>query len=141
MTAALKVGWQDREPPLPPVAVCATGDAAVQLGRRLLREDPTVLSDLVGVGGPGLLCVAGSPDRLPWVDGVVYLGRDPAAPGVLLPTTMVPDVPVGLLARALLRKVEEHPIVVLPRDRRVFTMASARPLDRDLLEAWLEVRA
>jgi hypothetical protein len=53
----------------------------------------------------------------------------------------VSEVPVALLARAIVRKMPEHPVVVLPHPRRLFSMAGARPLDRELLQAWLEVRA
>jgi hypothetical protein len=54
------------------------------------------------VSGPDVLLVVG--DELPWADGVVYLGRDPDAPKLLLPTTLMPEVPVDLFERALLHK-------------------------------------
>ena len=38
--------------------------------------------------------VLGATEALPWVDGVNYLGRDPDAPRLLLPTMLRPAVAV-----------------------------------------------
>lgn len=99
----ITVGWRARAVPLDPLAVVGTGLVATALlecaeGLRGVRTSDAVV--LVG-------------DDLPWVDGCRYLGRDPAAPGVYLPTELEPDVPVALFAAALQRR-HAGPVAVWP---------------------------
>ncbi len=126
-----------REEPLPPAVLAAFGPAAARLRERLLRMSDEALAALSGVAGEGLLLVIGA--DLPWVDGAVYLGRDPAAPALFLPTTLESAVPSALLERALRNRNprELAPLAVLPGDTglRVVPLGVARPIDRGVLEA------
>jgi hypothetical protein len=128
------VEWVARATPLAPSGVIARGAAAPALARRLLSHD---LADLACVAGPGLLVLLGA--DLPWVDGVVYVGRDPAAPELLLPTALAPTVAPPLLAHAVKRTVDGSPIAVIPG--LIVPCADARTIDRGLLAAWLEAAA
>src|SRR5690349_16891045 len=92
--------WRPRMYPLEPAAVVAQGEADRRLAARLLSLNDEGLSRLQGVSGTGLLLILGAADELPWVDGAIYLGRDPAAPALLLPTNLEPNLPVSLLQRA-----------------------------------------
>ena len=65
--------------------------AAVQ---RRLAADPT--APLRGARADGVLIVLG--EELPWADGVAYLGWDC---GLLLPTTIEPDLPADLVREAV----------------------------------------
>ena len=127
--------WIPREPPLPPVALYAEGEAAVRLARRLLADLPAGLS---GVSAPDTLLLTGPADALPWVEGVRYLGRPPDAPALRLPTTRRPTIPEDLLQRALLKqhRATEIPLAVL--EQRVLPLGSALPLQAPLLAAWLD---
>jgi hypothetical protein len=118
--------------------VCATGESARALATRLLALDDAVLAQLRGVAGTGLLLVLGAPELLPWVDGVAYLGRDPDAPSLLLPTALAPDVPVALLERALAARVNTlgAPLAVLDAPARLVPAADARPIERARLSAF-----
>lgn len=129
-----------RTEPLAPVAAAVRGPAAAALARRLLARDDAALATLSGVGGPSLLVLAGERDALPWIDGIVYLGRDPAAPALLLPTTLAPDVPPALLERAVLTRLQGSapPIAVLVDPPALVPMGEARPLNRDTLQRWVE---
>lgn len=81
----------------------------------------------------------GEEKLLVWVDGVIYLGRDEAAPSLLLPTTLEPDVPPALFERALLKRLHHAaPIAVLPAQQIVTSVSSARPISRQTLIAWLK---
>jgi MoxR-vWA-beta-propeller ternary system domain bpX5 len=77
----IPVDWRPRAVPLPVVAVAARGEPALRLVERATPR-------FRGIGGPGWLVLLG--DELPWVDGAVYLGRDPDAPRLLLPTHSAP---------------------------------------------------
>ncbi|MBI5537989.1 MAG: hypothetical protein HY898_35025 [Deltaproteobacteria bacterium] len=99
----VSIEWQPRLVPLDPCAAAACGAAALALARRLQAEPAEKLTLLRGVAGADVLAVCGAPENLPWVDGVVYLGIDPAAPRLRLPTCLRPSVPVDLIERAILR--------------------------------------
>lgn len=131
----MKVGWTLREPPLAAVAVVARGDVARRLVDRLLAEDDAALAGLQGVAGPGIVVVSGP--SLPWVDGVSYLGRDPEAPALWLPTTRRPSVPVDWLQGAVLRRCAEgaSPVAVLAEPFALVPTGASRPLVRARLVA------
>jgi hypothetical protein len=84
--------------------------------------------------------VLGPESELPWVDGVVYLGREAAAPGLLVPTHLSPDVPIALLEAAVLRSVQGSPVAVVPDARQLIDVGAARAIDRATLLAWVEAR-
>lgn len=139
--STLGVTWMDREPPLEPCAVTAWGPIAQSLAKRLLELDRAASSRLVGVGGPNAIVVLGAATSLPWVDGVVYLGRDSSAPALLLPTHLNPVIPGPFVLEQALRKKFpklEPPLAVLPDNRTVISCRNALPLLAARLEAWLK---
>lgn len=132
-----------RGEPLDPVCAIALGAPAVALARRLLALEDARLATMRGVASTsaarGLLAIMG--DDLPWVDGITYLGRDPAAPRLLLPTTLATDLPVALVERALLRAHPGAPLAVLLHEGVVVPLADALPIERAKLERWLAEHA
>jgi hypothetical protein len=135
------VRWVPRSEPLAPCACVARGDVAHALGRALLAWDAARLARIEACAGDGVLVVLGEGAELPWLDGIVYLGRDEAAPHLLLPTNSRPDVPIDLFARALATQVAAptNAGVVLPdaADGLLWIpVAAAGPIDRESLEAW-----
>lgn len=129
----MKLEWTVREPPLSPRAVVALGEHARSLARRVLESDDEALGALSGVSADDAIVIVGAGERLPWVDGAMYLGVDPEAPGLFLPTTLHPGVPAWLLARALGARFPDAPpgpLAVLPSTGGVVPLGPARPLDR-----------
>lgn len=120
----MNVGWLPRPVPLPASGVAAIGDVARRLAERVL-EGP--LDGLSGVAGPGVLVLLGERDSLPWVDGVVYIGREAA---VWMPVHLAPDLDASWLAAAL---GEEG----LVWQERFVPLGKARPLDAEALQRWL----
>ncbi len=132
------IDWAPRVEPLPPIAAAGAGSVAHALARRLLAAEDASLATLSGVAARGFLLVLGRGDSLPWVDGISYLGRDPEAPLLLVPTTLAPSVPAELVERALVRRASrDPPIAVLPEHGIVASAAAARALSRRALERWL----
>jgi hypothetical protein len=143
MTAwPIPVSWQPRPKPLAAAAAVALGEAAELLARRLLTESREELACRSGVAGPGFLLVLAAAGELPWVDGVVYLGRDPEAPALLLPVHRRPAVPLPLFERALLKAfpATRPPVAVLWEPAVCASVAAARPIVRESLVRWLEER-
>ena len=142
-SSPVAVAWGPRDEPLAPLAIAARGSAARALAARLARCDDAGLARLRGVAGPSLLIALGESDALPWVDGVVYLGRDPRAPSLLVPTALAPDAPIALLERALLARGPgiAAPIAVLVAPPALVGVGAARPIGRALLEAWIAKEA
>jgi len=139
MTAPGGDSFAGRAEPLRPCAAVAEGEAARRLAQRLLAKDDEALARLSGAAGSGLVALLGAEDDLPWADGVVYLGRDPAAPALLLPTALAPLAPLELWERALLAALDAPalPVAVLLAPLRAISLGGARPLQRAALEAWL----
>jgi hypothetical protein len=144
MTEPIPVAWLPRPISLEPVGVAARGEAARALAARLLSRPDEELASLRGVAGPDVLIALGSGANLPWADGVVYLGRDPDSPLLLLPTTHGPSVPPQLLERALVARTDRSdpispPLAVLLDPPLLVSTVEARPIARASLEAWLRV--
>jgi hypothetical protein len=130
--------WSPRALPLQALAVAGVGSVALALARRALAVEDALLARWSGVAGPGVLVLLGDTESLPWVDGVVYLGRDTAAPSLLLPCTLAPDVAPALLDRALVARAQAGtPLAVLPRSGHLVPVGPARPVSRETLGAWL----
>jgi hypothetical protein len=120
---------------LPVAALLAHGPTAVELARRLLRKPAAELGRWSGVGAPGLLVLLG--EGLPWIDGVRYLGREPDAPSLLVPTTLAPDVPAPLVERRLVSEGNRAPIVICDAPAVILSAAAARSVSAAGLERWL----
>ena len=144
---AIVVGWTERIVPLTPRAVVAK-DAlvAARLLRRVLEYPDAALSAWAGVvaapsGAVALFALRPDAPALPWVDGVIYLGHDPAAPNaaLFLPTTLQPTVPAALLHRALRTRFPDvrEPLAVWPADDAggltLLSLHDARALDRETI--------
>jgi len=138
---ALPLRWGPREPPLPPCGLAARGEVARALAKKLLARPDDALASLRGVAGKGLLVLLGDAEDLPWEDGVVYLGRDEAAPSLLLPSHLAPRVSAALLERAFLARAPGAPLAVLVEPPALVPAGSARQLARAALAAWLEAEA
>ncbi|HSE16303.1 MAG TPA: hypothetical protein VLB46_04580 [Pyrinomonadaceae bacterium] len=134
----IEVTWRPRLAPLVSVGVAARGAAATSLAHRLLR-DPDSLAHYKAVGAPGLLVILGEEQRLPWVDGVVYLGRDPQSPSLLFPTNLEPSVPAALLQRAVASVHNQPgPCALLLDPPAIVPLSEARTVARASLIKWLE---
>jgi hypothetical protein len=131
----LALAWQPRAVPLVARAVAGTGATARALGHQLAQRDDAALAALTAVAGDDVLVVLG--DDLPWVDGVTYLGRDDAAPALLLPTALAPSVPPAVLAAAISRRAHGSAFAVLIAPPRLVPCGAARAIDRGPLAAWL----
>ncbi len=132
MESLSEVRWHTRSVPLQPDGVVARGSASSRLAHRLLAGP---LDGLSGVCGPDLVAVLG--EALPWVDGVVYLGAAPAAPGLYLPTFAEPDLHPQLVLNALRLRGVTGPVALLPQDGVVLPLSECRPIVSSRLHAWL----
>ena len=131
--------WQPRTAPLAPFAVAARRAASAAMARRLLDRNDDALAQIRGVAGHETLLVLGPAEMLPWVDGAEYLGRDPLAPSLLLPTHSESSLNSALLERALLAAfpATPPPVAVLQSENLVLSANGARPISRTFLLDWL----
>lgn len=133
------VAFAEREPPLSPIAVSARGAVARALLTKLVSWPADRLDRLSGVFSGDLVVVLGSEEAdLPWVDGVRYLGRDPQAPSLLLPTTLEPVLPLALLERALVARARTRGrIAVFVDPPALLPLAAALPLSKKIMGDYL----
>lgn len=134
----IEVTWQPRLSPLIPVGMAARGAGATRLAHRLMREPAEALNRLKGVGGPGVLVILGEAELLPWVDEVVYLGRDPDSSSLLIPTTLEPSIPIALFEQSLIAHAGVAPCALLLDPSCIVPLIEARPVARKTLTKWLE---
>lgn len=135
---AVALGWQPRAAPRAVTALAAAGPVAAALRLRLLALPDEALSELRGVASADWIVLLGAAPKLPWIDGLIYLGRCPEAPTLLLPTALDATVPIGLLERSLAARLAPlaPPFALWPSLRGqtlACSLAEARPLDRTLL--------
>jgi hypothetical protein len=137
---AVPLAWTARRYPLEPLAAVAHGAPALALAARLLARGDEELARLRGLAGADFLLVAGESGDLPWVDGVAYLGRDPDAPALLVPTALAPNAPVRLLERAFTRQRSSGgaPFAITVAPPACIPAGGARPIERARLAAWIE---
>ena len=91
------------------------------------------------MGAPVLLVIFGEEERLPWVDGIVYLGHDPQSPSLFFPTTLEPSVPAALLEKSMaIVHGQRGPCALLLDPPAIVPLAEARTIARDSLIKWLE---
>jgi len=142
MTHLLTITWRPRHVPLRPCVALGVGDQARLLAIKLVAAGAHQRGALRAVASNGLLCVLGDADALPWVDGVEYLGIDPHAPSLRLPTAMQPSVSPDLLQRGLIARCNATgttaPLAVTHSPARVFSLAYAQLVSAAGLQAWLE---
>jgi hypothetical protein len=135
-----------REPLAACAALCLSKERA-RFVTRLLQLDDAELARLSGVHGDDFVLICGDAADLPWVDGVRYFGKDPAAPQLLLPTALGPNVSSALLERAVaLRLAAQHstaagPFAVCFEPPQLIPLGAAQPLSRTVLEDWLTARS
>lgn len=141
--SGLTVRWQRREPPLTPVALAVRNEHLGSLHTRLQRRQPEVLQSLEIVRFEDGVVVFGSAAQLPWVDHGLYLGRDPQASGLLVPTLEQANVPMDLFERALRRRLGDvtGPLAVLPAWEKAVPLQAAVHLSPSLLATALEAPA
>ncbi|MCU0672807.1 MAG: hypothetical protein MUE69_08430 [Myxococcota bacterium] len=152
MTPRIELRAKVRAEPLPVGAVFARGAVAHALARRLVERmaaatdagderDRVDREPVEGISivraehdGVPVLVAIGVPERLPWVDGAVWLGRAPEAPSVWLPTLCALEPHPALVASALTSDVSA-PFVLVPEGARwiALSLARAHALDADLL--------
>lgn len=134
------LNWRERDTPLVPGAVLGRGEAAHALARRLARLEDSALGRLRGAATETLIIVLGPAIRLPWAEGVEYLGQSAEAPRLYLPTLREPVLPLPLFEGAVfdVRDNTQAPLAVLPDPLCVIELAACRAIDRAYLKRWLE---
>jgi hypothetical protein len=136
----MRITFSPRDDILDPAAVAGLGASARALAERLMLMSDDELRKLRGAAGKGILVVLGEASALPWADGVHYLGRDPGAPRLLVPTMLHPNIAMDLFEQTIARRVAglPGPWAVLPSPPKVFSVADAAVIERDHVARWLE---
>jgi hypothetical protein len=136
----MRITFSPRDDIRDPAAVAGLGPAAQALAARLMLLNDDQLAKLRGCAGRGIVAVLGEAKDLPWGDGVTYLGRDPDAPRLLIPTMLRPSVAMDVFERAIARRAAalSGPWAVLANPLRLFSVADAAILSRGHLIRWLE---
>jgi hypothetical protein len=133
-----EIVWASRAQPLVPAGLVVFGSAARQLVQALSSRDDERLAPLRIAAGSTAVVLLGEAARLPWGDGVTYVGRHPDAATLYLPTHSEPRVPIDLLARAIGRRVSSCNVIVCRNPPMLLPIEASQVLTRELLKHWLE---
>jgi len=115
------------------------GEVGCQLLEKCLRFDDGRLRAYEGVAANDIVLIKSS-QELPWVKEALYLGRDPLAPHLYVPTNLQPDLSMALFDKAIYRKSGVAPVAVLPYYSALIPLTGLLALNRGVITAWLEVR-
>src|SRR5580658_513361 len=126
----MRITFSLRAKILDPVAVAGVGRPARALANRLLHLTDAQLRELRGAAGEDLLVVLGETSALPWADGVAYLGRDPDAPRLLVPTMVRPDISSRSCASATARPSSAWRLQATSKRRPLSSPSSSTPARR-----------
>ncbi|GAB7529093.1 hypothetical protein PS3A_15020 [Pseudomonas sp. 3A(2025)] len=112
----------------------AWGEAAQRLHARLALIEGEQASRLRATAHRQVLVVTGAAADLPWVEGVEYACIDPQAPGLWLPTSWAPDVPVDWLEQALATAFGRSPVLLWHAPKAAVPLDRLLPLNAALLQ-------
>ena len=131
----MRITFSPRDEILDPAAVAGLGPNARALAKRLLLLSHEQLGKLRGAAGDGIVVALGEANDLPWADGVAYLGRDPEAPLLFVPTMLRPNVAMEVFERAIASRAARlpSPWAVLAAPPRLLSVADASAIDRECL--------
>jgi hypothetical protein len=134
------VRFSARAIPLAPEAVVVPSTRWRALAQRLLEEDDASLETMRAVWTDAFAIVIAETERLPWLDGVTYFGRDALAPRLLTPTALAPSVPADLLERAIFARHASlrAPAALLVDPLRITSLADAASFDRAAIASWID---
>ncbi|MCP4220633.1 MAG: hypothetical protein GY765_38755 [bacterium] len=133
----IPIRWIPKEPPLPLHGLFAGGPALEPLVKRLLRCPEKDRLLLRGVCGEDFIVLLGPDSILPWVEGLIYLGRYKEAPGLYLPTLRVPAVDAALVVEALEAVGMKLPALLLEKPAIRISLAKMRPPARSRLTGYI----
>ncbi len=131
---SLALGWVPREVPLSPEGLVAPRAVVGRLAARLAQADDAALAELRGVETAEGWVILGPTEALPWVEGLTYLGHEPLAPSLWVPTYLALSPHAALVERALDEHLGAGPralyVAAAEAPVRVVPLRGARALDR-----------
>lgn len=131
----MKLGftWQPRAVPLVARAVFIPADKIQPALQRLLQLDAEHLAMLEGVICEVGMVIFGKQNKLPWVDGCVYLAIDKQAPHLYISTLFQPSLPLTLLDKAVYKKWQQV-VALLPETTALIPLQSRKKLSLEKLK-------
>lgn len=129
----MSLAWRV-EPAAPtPLGVLGLGAASRHLHSRLEAMPEATRTRLTVTAHGELLLLAGDFHQLPWFDGAHYVAPRAEAPGLWLPTTRRPDVPLDLLATAIARRHPQQPMLLWPEPAQLVPLQRLVPARDEVL--------
>lgn len=129
-----------RSEPLAVAGMHASGEPARALAR-LLAARPAASRRIAAVSSGGGIIATGDADALPWIDGATWLGREPEAPSLLVPTCTALTPHARLVLALLERRYASlaFPLALIPRAETIVIvpLGGARSPGGEPLAAWI----
>lgn len=122
--------WVDESEPPVPQGVVGTGDVARHL---LAAVESGPHEGLSATAHQDILVLTGTPERLPWVDGVQYIAPRADAASLWLPTAQRPAVALDLLEHAIQRRHPLAPLLLLRAPAQLVPLTRLLPVSAALI--------
>lgn len=130
----MKWHWLPEHDIPPPMGVIGHGRVSLALFAKLRMLSESERTTLAAAAHQDLLVVTGTHELLPWVDGVQFIAPRSDAPGLWLPTTERPNVPLDLLLSAIRKKHSHNPILMCPSPSQLVPLNRLLPATDSLLD-------
>lgn len=130
----MKWHWRPEHDIPSPLGVIGHGRVSQSLFAKLRLIPESERISLAAAAHQDLLIVTGQHEFLPWVDGVLYIAPRTDAPGLWLPTTERPSVPLDLLLSAIRKKHAQNPILMCSAPSQLVPLNRLLPASDALLE-------
>jgi len=101
----MRLAWALRAEPLPVVACFASGRQPATLDRRLQSLGGPRVAGLRLIETVQGTLILGAESALPWMPDLIWLGREPGAAQLLLPTQWQPGLPLEWVEAACVQRV------------------------------------
>ncbi|WP_431685848.1 hypothetical protein [Hahella sp. NBU794] len=137
----IEIEWRRSEQPMQPGGLLARAEHRADCLRALLQLEPARQAALMGVAAASCIVIFGDETDLPWIPGVIYLGRAPSSPNLWWPTYLQPMTPPDLLQQAVRRHAGSGDFAIDPERKTLIPLREALPLDPHTIQDVLKRHA
>ncbi|ABC29564.1 hypothetical protein HCH_02784 [Hahella chejuensis KCTC 2396] len=137
----IEIEWVRCERPTQPGGLLAREEHKVDCLRSLLQLQPDRQTALLGVAAASCIVILGREQDLPWIPGVIYLGRAASSPHLWWPTYLQPTTPPDLLQHAVHRHAGSGDFAIDPERQTLIPLREALPLDPHTIQDILKRHA
>jgi len=135
---SFEIVWNKREHPLPVRGIVAVDSTMAEVLRRIKRQvSDEILKVVVTTRA---LIFLDHLERIPWVDGLIYVGGATNEPRLMMPCMLATSFPESSVYAAVTKDSPQSTLVVLPEQQLVIDLSNPRYFTVSSLHEILHLR-